>query len=382
MPHATTKSRTGRRHPWLALAAAASLLAAVPGVGHSQPPPGTSPDQREELRELLAAIAKDEPQETEQSPQLPDGHALRAMVTPNAVRLAVDRAAVHPLSGPVAVRRDMRLGSMGRNLRLVSLGAPEPAVQAAPPSPAVSPAPARTPAPMVVVKNPSPPLPTIAPRPASVSGRSVLVAGDSLSISLADALRPLAAARPDTAFASRSKISSGLACPGFFDWEREMAALSQQHRPDTVVVMIATNDNKTMTRPDGKMVAFGRSGWDAEYARRVRRLVELARLGNPQARVYWMGAPVMADPRLNADVAAINAIIARQIDALPGCRFVDVSRTLADAAGRFAAALPAPGGLKTVRARDGVHLTPFGAKLLAHAAMASMSPTVAELERP
>ena len=380
MPHAATKSRTGRRHSWLALAAAASLLAALPGVGHSQPP-GTSPDQREELHELLAAIAKDEPQETEQSPELPDGHALRAVVTPNAVRLAVDRAAVHPLSGPVAVRRDMRLGSMGRNLRLVSLGAPEPAVQSAPPLPAASPVPG-TPAPVVAVKNPSPPRPTVAPRPASVSGRSVLVAGDSLSISLADALRPLAAARPDTAFASRSKISSGLACPGFFNWESEMAALSQQHRPDTVVVMIATNDNKTMTRPDGKMVAFGRPGWDAEYARRVRRLVELARLGNPQARVYWMGAPVMADPRLNADVTAINAVIARQIDALPGCRFVDVSRTLADAAGRFAAALPAGGGLKTVRARDGVHLTPFGAKLLAHAAMASMSPTVAELDRP
>ena len=81
-------------------------------------------------------------------------------------------------------------------------------------------------------------------------------------------------------------------------------------------------------------------------------------------------------------MAAINAVIAKELDKLPGCRFVDVRRTLADAGGHYAKALPAPGGTRTIRTPDGVHLTAYGAKLLAHAALASMSPTVAALGKP
>jgi hypothetical protein len=238
-----------------------------------------------------------------------------------------------------------------------------------------------------IVKNVSPvPAPPARPaphsgHPALGPGRDVLVAGDSLSIYLAQALRPMLAGRPGTTFAARGKVSSGLARPDFFDWEREMRQLATTHRPDTVVVMIATNDNQTLTRPDGRKVAFGRPGWDAEYARRVRRLVELARLGNPRARIFWVGAPVMGNPRLNADVAAINAVIRRQVETLPGCRFVSVWQTLADASGHYATSMPANGGRRT-RTPDGVHLTPYGARLLANACLASLGPTVATLERP
>ena len=66
----------------------------------------------------------------------------------------------------------------------------------------------------------------------------------------------------------------------------------------------------------------------------------------------------MADARLNADVATINAIIARQVATLPGCRFVDVSRTLADAKGRYAPSLATARGTRPIRTRDGVHLMP------------------------
>lgn len=361
MPKTVPAAGTGRRAK-AALAAVAIFLAAAPAPLRAD---------HGELRELLAGLAV-------QDAPAPDSHAMRAAVTPHEVRLRVDRTAAHPLSGPVDVRRTDRLGAHGQRLRLVSLATPGPA-----------------PVPAPAVKNPSPPAASVAvPAPrqtattaredrvAAAPGRSILVAGDSLSLFLAEALRPMLGGRPGTAFASRGKVSSGLARPDFFDWEREMAALAAANRPDTVVVMIATNDNQTLTRPDGTKVVFGRPGWEAEYARRVRRLVELARRGNPDARIFWIGAPVMADARLNADVAAINGVIARQMAALPGCRFVDVSRTLADAAGRYAPALPAPGGARATRTKDGVHLTSYGAKLLAHAALASMSPTMAELRRP
>ncbi len=392
MPNATPPSpaRRARRLPAALLLAAALLasprtmhpglaLAAVPG-------PLTTGDDA--LRALVSGLdLRDAPSDADTDA---DRHAVRLAVAPYAVRLAVDKAAVHPQSGPVAVRQDDHLGSLGEPLRLVSLAPaqlPEKAEEPAPkPRETADAAPPA--AKEVAVKNPTtlpaapqPRAPQHTPEVAvATSGHSILVAGDSLSIYLADALRPLLAGRPGTTFSAKGKVSSGLARPDFYDWEREMTASATNVKPDTVVIMIATNDNQTLTRPGGSKVAFGRPGWDAEYARRVRRLVELARLGNPHARIFWVGAPVMANPRLNADVAAINAVIARQIDALPGCRFVDVRRTLADAGGNYAATLPAPDGPRAARTPDGVHLTAYGAKLLANAALTSMSPTLAALE--
>jgi uncharacterized protein len=380
-----------RHRPLLALAAAAMLLAGAPRLTYPEVAPQASQTELAGQDELLALVASFNREEDTPQPA-PDRHSIRAVVSPHSVRLAVDPKATHPLSGPVAVRQPEHLGSPGQPLRLVSLTTPEPAaqpLQAIPPEPAKT-TPATPTASQIVVKN-MPPAPlratslvpaAVARTSAPASGRCVLVAGDSLSIFLAEALRPMLASRPGTAFTARGKVSSGLARPDFFDWEREMASLTATSRPDTVIVMIAANDNKTLNRPDGSKVAFGRPGWDAEYARRVRRIVELARQGNPAAHIYWVGAPVMADERLNADVASINNVIARQLAALPGCRFVDVSRTLADATGRYTPILPAPGGPRAARTKDGVHLTPFGAKLLAHATLESMSPTMAELTRP
>lgn len=382
-----------------ALVATASLLA-VPRPTHPEPVPtapavaGTIPGQ-DGLCRLIASLDLGRPEPVTPSP---DRHALRRQVTPFAVRLVVDPAATHPLDGRLTVRQT-HLGGPAKPWRLVSLALPpvdpEPAAQpvatqaAAPEPEKTLPAVASAAPQPVAVKNPStPPTPPraapvrpLAQAPSSPPGRSVLVAGDSLSIFLADALRPLLAGRPGTTFAAKGKVSSGLARPDFFDWEREMARQSAATRADTVLIMIATNDNQTLTRPDGAKVAFGRPGWEAEYTRRVRRLVELARSGNSRARIYWIGAPVMADARLNADVAAINAILARQVASLPGCRFVDVSRTLADAKGRYAPSLSISGGTRPIRTKDGVHLMPYGARLLAEACLASMSPTLAALGR-
>lgn len=387
MPNAAPhKTHRAGRAVVAALACLATLCAAPRPTLCDSAPPTALLTGDESLRNLVGSLRLDD-----QISETPDGHALRLAVEPYAVRLGVDKSAVHPLSGPVAVRQDSGLGAPGLALRLVSLAplAPpvsEPAPQ--PTSPANGPRPDR-PTREVAVKNTTPaePAKSAPPAPAATlaaaaPGHSLLVAGDSLSIYLADALRPLLAGRPGTSFHAKGKISSGLARPDFFDWERAMTEAATASRPDVVCIMIATNDNQTLTRPDGKKVAFGRPGWETEYARRVRKLVELARLGNPKARIYWVGAPVMADARLNADVTAINAVIAKEIAALPGCRFVDVRRTLADADGRYAKNLPAPGGPRTIRTPDGVHLTAYGAKLLAHAALASMSPTVATLEKP
>ncbi|KHK03744.1 SGNH/GDSL hydrolase family protein [Desulfovibrio sp. TomC] len=377
MPHVATAFPA--RRPALALTMALAMLVAAPRLTHPglAPPPGPETS----LHALTGRLGQFDAAPATGTDTATTYDALRAAVSPSAVRLAVDKTARHPLDGPVAIHRTTRLGSLAAPLRLVSLASKEPAPE--PQRLAQAPQPAAPPPPAVKTLSPRPsPPPVHAALAPAVPGKSILVAGDSLSLFLADALRPLLANRPQTAFASRGKVSSGLARPDFFNWEREMAALVAAHRPDTVIVMIATNDNQTLTRPDGSKVAFRRPGWDAEYARRVRRLVELARTANPDTRIHWIGAPVMGDPKLNADVAAINAVIAKELATLPGARFLDVSRTLADAAGHYAPAQQTPDGPRATRTKDGVHLTPYGAKLLASATLASLGPNLAALAKP
>ena len=456
MPRKNSLPRAHR--PVLALALAWTIIVATPRLTHPEPTPPPSGDS---LSPLVATLAPPHAS----IPSTLENNALRAAVSTCSVRLSVDVKARHPLDGPVAVRTEVRLGSLSNLLRIITLPTPEtspPALAAADPVPpaqsgqptpsplSAAPGPAVVKIPshqalprpaqvaLAVQGSPSAPAPRAVQAPAAAPavqaapttkaaqattaaaaaqaapvaratpanqaapalqaarpapagpaaafptapGKNILVAGDSLSLFLADALRPLLAHRPQTVFASRGKVSSGLARPDFFNWDREMAALVAANHPDTVIIMIATNDNQTMTRPDGSKVAFGRPAWDAEYGRRIRRLVELARSANPAARVYWLGAPVMGDPKLNADVAAINGVIARELAMLPGCRFIDVSRTLADAAGRYAPAQATPDGPRTTRTKDGVHLTPYGARLLAGATLASLGPNLASLGRP
>ena len=92
-------------------------------------------------------------------------------------------------------------------------------------------------------------------------------------------------------------------------------------------------------------------------------------------------AYVALGANLGDPVATVRAALAA-LEALPGCRFVDVWPTLADATGHYTPFKVAPGGRRATRTPDGVHLTSYGARLLADACLASLGPAVASLERP
>jgi hypothetical protein len=348
------------------------------------------------------------PQSLAQPPATAPGgqsHVLRLPVQANAVRLAVDKNAHHPLDHPLAVRREGRLPGRTqarRQVRVYAVNEPTPArpeTQAADPRVAVeAPPQAAVARPGVSTRPPAPGMASVQPVPAprevavqsasrmapptpspgdpakaaglALSGSRLLVVGDSLSISLADVLERRLTKTPELAFARLGKVSSGLARPGFFDWEKHLAEMVRTNRPDTVVVMIGANDNKSLPLPSGKTAAFGTAAWNVEYRRRAARLVEIARASNPEVRIVWLGAPVMADPGLFRDMPVINAALAEEMRRLPGCRFVDVWPVLAGPGGRYAEFLD-PG--TRLRAPDGVHLAPAGAARLADVCLAALA---------
>lgn len=204
--------------------------------------------------------------------------------------------------------------------------------------------------------------------------RSILLVGDSLSIGLGQQLEAVFAGRSGVRFAYLGKVSSGLANPGFFDWNAHLTAQVKANHPDVVLIMVGANDDKPLPGADGRSAAFGTKAWDAAYTQRLAKLHAIARAENPRATVYFIGVPVMGDPAFNALMLHVNGVLAATAASLPDCAFIDVKDTLADAQGRFAPlARTADGGVVKLRARDGVHISNTGSRLLAARCLEAVS---------
>lgn len=204
------------------------------------------------------------------------------------------------------------------------------------------------------------------------SVQSLAVVGDSLSISLGSELEKTLGSRPGLAFVRLGKVSSGLARPDFFDWDRNLEDLARSYRPDAVAVMLGANDNKHLRMPDGSQITYGTPQWDKDYAARARHMVEIIRRHNPQATVFWLGAPVMADNALSGDLRHINALLRKTMASLPDCHFVDTWQLFSAPDGSFVFSKDDVEGGATLRARDGVHMTQAGAQALAGRCLAAL----------
>ena len=192
------------------------------------------------------------------------------------------------------------------------------------------------------------------------------VIGDSLSIPLGQRLEEYFSEYDDISFGRRGKVSSGLARPDFYDWDKNLSEMVEKYRPTTLVIMIGTNDNKALKREDGKIISFGNANWAKEYTRRMKHLFDIARKYNPQCRILWVGAPIMEPEKLNTDVMRINHIIRTLCQRTPNCTYVDTWDALADEDGHFAQyARDLTGERVRLRADDGVHVTHFASKILA-----------------
>ncbi len=194
--------------------------------------------------------------------------------------------------------------------------------------------------------------------------RSVLLIGDSLSIPLGQRLEEHFLKTPGLAFQRYGKVSSGLARPDFFDWEAGLTSLTRSMRPDTVMIMLGTNDTQSLKSPDGRVHHFGDTGWEKEYGRRMQRLFDICRASNPKARIYWIGAPIMGKPKLAQDVKAVNLVARSRCERTRDCHFVDTWAVLADREGNYLAAADIAGERVRLRSDDGIHLSGPGARLL------------------
>jgi hypothetical protein len=73
---------------------------------------------------------------------------------------------------------------------------------------------------------------------------TILVVGDSLAIGLSLSLRRSINEFEDVTLIEEGKVSSGLANPKYFNWEKALQAFVDKYSPSMVVVMMGANDAK------------------------------------------------------------------------------------------------------------------------------------------
>lgn len=187
------------------------------------------------------------------------------------------------------------------------------------------------------------------------------IAGDSLAGSLGPALGEQTADTGVVAPVYESRVSSGLASPGFHNWPKRAAAELDRLDPEAVAFIIGTNDYVIVSGSRSPGAA-----WVADYTARTEAMMALL-VGPERRTVYWISPPIMRSEKMDAAVRQIGDLQRTVAREFPTVTFIDAHTLFADEDGEYAgtATDPVTGRTVTIRAGDGVHLSPDGADLLA-----------------
>jgi hypothetical protein len=179
------------------------------------------------------------------------------------------------------------------------------------------------------------------------------IGGDSLAGSLGPSLGEITGATGVVQPYFDSRVSSGLADPGFFDWPDHATTEMARLDPEVVVFIIGANDWTAVS-----------GDWKDGYTKDVDTMMKT--LVGSGRTVYWLGSPTLKDPKMDAAVVQVNAIAEAEAARRPDVHYVDTYKLFSDADGTFSYDLPdETGKVVTMRGGDGVHFTADGADYLA-----------------
>ena len=165
------------------------------------------------------------------------------------------------------------------------------------------------------------------------------IGGDSLAGSLGPELGKLAGETGVVQPYFDSRVSSGLADPGFFDWPDHATTEMARLNPEVVAFIIGTNDWTAVS-----------GDWKSDYTAKVESTMKT--LTGSGRTVYWLGAPTLKDEKMDAAVVEVNAVAQEVAKRHPKVHYVDTYKLFSDTDGTFAYDLPIEDGTTvTMRAR-------------------------------
>lgn len=192
----------------------------------------------------------------------------------------------------------------------------------------------------------------------------LLVTGDSLSMPLDVELARRMADSDDGVEVERDPhVGTGISKTGLVDWGKLSTEHVSEREPDATVVFIGANEGFSMPGADGKDLECCGPDWAAEFAYRVRSMMNTYRQGG-DARVYWLTLPLPRDGDLQEVARSVNAAI--RVAAEPyraQVRVLDMTSLFTPSGYRDA--MEIDGRRRIVRDPDGIHLNDEGARLAA-----------------
>jgi hypothetical protein len=194
--------------------------------------------------------------------------------------------------------------------------------------------------------------------------RHLLVTGDSMSMPLDSVLARRLADGRAIEVTREPHLGTGISKSGLLDWGKLSARQASTQQPDGVVVFIGANEGFPMKGADGRSHDCCDAAWAAEYAYRVRLMMNTYRRDGA-ARVYWLTLPLPRDPDRVPISRAVNAAI--DVAAQPyraQVRVLDMARIFTPD-GRYSDAIDVGGQRRLVREADGIHLNEAGSELAA-----------------
>jgi hypothetical protein len=201
----------------------------------------------------------------------------------------------------------------------------------------------------------------------------VWMGGDSLIGTISDQVQRLVSADDRIRFTVDVQVATGLARPDILDWAAELTAQMEATNPDVVVLSFGGNDDQPLHGADDAYYSLFTPEWQAEYARRIGIMMDIASNGGART-VVWLGLPAERPENLDGAKEAMNA--AAQAEAAKRLHVVyqPLGPLVAGPDGGYTDDLTLPDG-SVIRARsaDGVHLTEEGAAIVAPAVLDSFA---------
>jgi uncharacterized protein len=192
----------------------------------------------------------------------------------------------------------------------------------------------------------------------------VWMGGDSLMGAISDDAQIAVNGDPRYAFSTDVQVGTGLARPDVLDWAAELQAQMDATNPDVVVLSFGGNDDQPLHGPNGEYYSLFTPEWQAEYARRIGLMMDVASASGART-VVWLGLPSERPENLDGAKEAVNAAAQAEAAKRPHVVYVPLGPLVAGPDGGYADDLTLADG-STIRARreDGVHLTNEGAALV------------------
>jgi hypothetical protein len=186
---------------------------------------------------------------------------------------------------------------------------------------------------------------------------TVAVLGDSIATELGRGMEALFAHDQNVRVIKKTKFSTGLVRPDYFDWNRALRQFLAHHDPQMIVVTLRGNDRQNIALPHHQRLERFSKKWWRNYEGRVDHFMDILQ-SRSDAKVYWLALPQVRSYQMSRDYRALNEVYRRQakrhhITYIP-------ARGAYSAYGRGL-----DGRRQRLRKEDGLHYTDAGSRVLA-----------------